>query len=415
MKRIIINFDGTWSNSDHSAYTSNVVKLARAILPRDANGVVQISLYEEGIGNSGGWLHQRITGALGLGVDERIKTAYRFIAQNFEPGDELYVFGYSRGAFQARSLVGFICLCGVLRSTSLEMLNQAWAGYQTNKGDASAPAFTAIRAHAEYPVATKCLALWDTVGNLGVPTGLGLPAEASRFQFHDTSLHPHIDVALHALAIDEPRSGFRPTLWTASQSRPLRPGQVVEQMWFPGSHSDIGGGWRETGLSDISLLWIAARVGAVTGLAIDGEHLLRSTMPDALAPQHIVTSGPHGAEHWLPFIRTIKGKSPGAGPVRSALLGHWRTYQPPEGEAPVNEFIHESALQRWGNRIEAIRKGRHSETIYRPANLLPIIADIDVANRQLIRDQPPVTAPSSTHARSGIDETENVGTVRVTL
>lgn len=384
MKRIIVLLDGTWSSADHTAYTSNVVKMARAVLPRDANGVAQISLYEEGIGNNGGWLQRRIAGTLGLGADERIKTAYRFISQNFEPGDELYIFGYSRGAFQARSLVGFICLCGVLRPTSLGMLNDAWVCYQLNKGNTSAPAFAAIRCLAEYPVATKCLALWDTVGNLGVPTGLGLPAEVSQFRFHDTSLHPHIDVALHALAIDEPRSGFRPTLWTVSQNRSLRPGQLVEQMWFPGSHSDIGGGWKETGLSDISLLWMAAKVRSVTGLAVDEEHLRRSTMPDALAPQHMVTSGLHAAERCLPYIRIIKGNSSGAGTVRSALLGKGRTYQPPEEELPINEFVHASALQRWGNRVEAIHMGQRSLTTYRPANLEPIIASSDVADDRVV-------------------------------
>ncbi|MGA9346311.1 MAG: DUF2235 domain-containing protein [Nocardioidaceae bacterium] len=266
MKRLVVCCDGTWNKPD-SAHITNIEKIARTIQtdPSASGGVQQLVLYVGGVG-IGYKLDQLLGGAFGSGLFNNVKTAYRFLALNYEEGDEIFVFGFSRGAYTARSLVGMIGYVGLLtrRSVIADKLPEAVTRYQRKQPAAGAfgasnEEFKRDFCHADIP--TKFIGVFDTVGALGVP-GM-LPKD---HQFHDINLGDSVQCARQALAIDEQRMVFAPCLWEAPE-RPEDPDRV-KQVWFEGAHSDVGGGYGETGLSDTALLWMASEANQ-RGLVFD--------------------------------------------------------------------------------------------------------------------------------------------------
>jgi uncharacterized protein (DUF2235 family) len=261
MKRLVVCCDGTW-NEPASDNVTNIEKIARTVStdPDQCDQVQQLVLYVGGVG-IGYKLDRLLGGAFGSGLFNNVKTAYRFLALNYEEGDEIFAFGFSRGAYTARSLVGMIGFIGLLTRESLvaNKLPEAVDRYQRkepkNGGFGSSnEEFKRDFCHPKTP--TKFLGVFDTVGALGVP-GL-LPKD---HQFHDINLGDSVECARQALAIDEDRMVFAPCLWNA----PTRP-ERVRQVWFEGAHSDVGGGYPQTGLSDTALLWMvgeASRQGLV--------------------------------------------------------------------------------------------------------------------------------------------------------
>ena len=325
MKRIVVCLDGTWNDNRTGSTLTNVAKLHHAIVGSDANGVRQIAHYVVGIASTAGETAQFLKGAVGVGVDDRIRKAYELLAADYEPGDEIYLIGFSRGAFEARSLGGLITLFGVAKSIKEFPFDKAWSLYRRRAAGRSEPALAELRAAAHYPVRIKCVGVWDTVGNLGNPFSSGGPI-GRRFKFHDTRLSDNIDVGLQALSIDEIRGPFRPALWTLPKDQTLPQHQHVEQVWFAGTHADVGGGFRETGLSDIALLWMAERATATTGIAFDMAELAKTTRPDPLGAQH--TSATGSIFRWsrlFPFVRLVKQAVEGISPLRRSLFGTWRT------------------------------------------------------------------------------------------
>jgi uncharacterized protein (DUF2235 family) len=263
MKRLVVCCDGTW-NEPASAHVTNIEKIARTVCtdPGRTDGVQQLVLYVGGVG-IGYKLDRLLGGAFGSGLFNNVKTAYRFLALNYEDGDEIFVFGFSRGAYTARSLSGMIGLVGLLTRDSLvaDKLPEAVGRYQRRKPAAgwsgcSNEEFKRDFCHPLTP--TKFLGVFDTVGALGVP-GI-LPKD---HQFHDINLGDSVECARQALAIDEDRMVFMPCLWQA----PDRP-ERVKQVWFEGAHSDVGGGYAETGLSDTALLWMVGEANR-QGLVFD--------------------------------------------------------------------------------------------------------------------------------------------------
>ena len=263
MKRLVVCCDGTW-NEPASAHITNIEKIARTICtdPVRCDGVQQLVLYVGGVG-IGYKLDRLLGGAFGSGLFNNVKTAYRFLALNFEEGDEIFAFGFSRGAYTARSLVGMIGMIGLLTRESMidDKLPEAVGRYQrqrpkTGWSGSSNAEFKRDFCHAATP--TKFLGVFDTVGALGVP-GM-LPKD---HQFHDINLGDSVQCARQALAVDESRMVFAPCLWQA----PTRP-ERVKQVWFEGAHSDVGGGYAETGLSDTALLWMASEASR-EGLVFD--------------------------------------------------------------------------------------------------------------------------------------------------
>src|SRR6201992_4243353 len=171
MKRLVICCDGTWNNADSRSPETNVALLARSVHATQATGgVMQVVLYLRGVGTSGLQTEVLIEGMTGLGLDENIRSAYMFIAQNYLPGDEISLFGFSRGAYTARSLAGFIGACGILKRQRLGDLAKAWRYYRRGPLPHSPQDFVRLNQSDAHTDATiKFLGVWDTVGALGVP------------------------------------------------------------------------------------------------------------------------------------------------------------------------------------------------------------------------------------------------------
>lgn len=269
MKRLILCCDGTWNSADQvndgAPCPTNVVKLGYRVAKRDG-ATLQVIYYGQGVG-TGNAIDRFTGGAFGDGLEDNIHDAYRFLVANYEPGDELYVFGFSRGAFTARSIGGMIRKCGILRRDGVRQYAEAVALYRGSEhpDDPGPVAFrTRYSVMAQEDIPIRFIGVWDTVGSLGIPLR-GLRAlTRGKHQFHDTELSENVEFAYHALAINEHRAPFEPTLW---QYKP-KPNQRVEQVWFCGAHSDVGGGYASSELSDIALDWMVQKARG-TGLAFD--------------------------------------------------------------------------------------------------------------------------------------------------
>lgn len=369
MKRILCFFDGTWNSADDTAIT-NVVKLCRAVPEIARDGVRQVAHYIVGIATEKGYGDLKFAaGAVGWGVAERILTGYRELAKSYVPGDEIYVFGFSRGAYQARSLAGFVSLVGVLAPDNLGRVEEAWTHYRQHGGDTAQPGLAQLRALGTWPARIRLVGVWDTVGNLGLP--FAVTTDISRdLAFHSSELSPNVDVGLHALSIDEPRGSFSPTFWTARKGAALPEGQIVEQVWFPGDHANVGGGWPDSALSDISLLWMAERAVATTGVDIDIGRLARDAAPDPLGLAVLPTSDRlFRVNNFLPYVRLIGQNRRGIAPMRRTFLGSWRVGVLPSSVSVVGENVHPSAVARFGKLVPLRYAEDTQRVVYEPRPL----------------------------------------------
>lgn len=270
-RRLVVFLDGTWNHPDQKdrgkTKPSNVTKLARAVQPLADDGRFQVTYYDDGVGTSYG-LDKWIGGGLGVGLAKNIREAYRFLAYNYRDGDEIYVFGFSRGAYTARSLAGFIERVGMLPKPGMYYMLQAFGLYEQRRPQADFDALFAAKDIVTRRARVHFIGVWDTVGAIGLPSRFFHALTGHRWNYHDVSLVPAIRHARHALAIDEKRKPFRPTLW----SDPVRADQTLEQRWFPGVHSNIGGGYSKDGLANHALHWMADEAARV-GLDLDREFL----------------------------------------------------------------------------------------------------------------------------------------------
>ena len=205
-------------------------------------------------------------GVTGRGIEKNIRDLYQFLSASYEPDDEIYLFGFSRGAYTVRSLVGMIRNVGILTSSNTDKIDEAWALYrsrgQKDHPDAEGP--KQFKEEFSHSANITFLGVWDTVGALGIPTGLLRIPTLRKHRFHDVRLSSIVLNAFQALAIDEHRQPFSPSIW----SGPAKPGQTVEQVWFPGVHSDIGGGNTNDGLADVAFDWLTSKARNC-GLALD--------------------------------------------------------------------------------------------------------------------------------------------------
>lgn len=270
-RRLVVFLDGTWNHPDQKdrgkTKPSNVTKLARAVKPLAADGRFQITYYDDGVGTSWG-LDKWVGGGLGVGLAKNIREAYRFLAYNYRDGDEIYVFGFSRGAYAARSLAGFIERVGMLPKAGMFYMLQAFELYERRSPQEAIDSLLASKEILTQRARVHFIGVWDTVGAIGLPSRFFHTLTGHRWNYHDVSLVPAIRHARHALAIDEKRKPFRPTLWTD----PRRDDQTLEQRWFPGVHSNIGGGYQKDGLANHALHWIADEA-AQAGLDLDRKFL----------------------------------------------------------------------------------------------------------------------------------------------
>ncbi|WP_051279343.1 DUF2235 domain-containing protein [Hellea balneolensis] len=267
MKRIIFCFDGTWQNLSQR-FTTNVALTAGAVLTEDAHGIGQLVYYDEGIGNARGvWpaLSSKLGGAFGTGLEDDIREAYRFLCLNYRTGDEIFVFGFSRGAFTARSFCGLLQHCGLLKRDALSYEDFMIMEYRSRSTNILE--FKNIKKSNcfNYGMSPKIkyLGVWDTVCALGLPEAFKLSKRYNvKYKFHDINLTDNIQTARHAVSIDEIRNMFPVELWEQNEiekrnsQNQLELSPAFEQLWFAGDHGNVGGGTNNPGLSNISLEWI---------------------------------------------------------------------------------------------------------------------------------------------------------------
>lgn len=343
-RNLVICCDGTWNTPTQRdrvlVVPSNVVKMARAVVDTDPKRQPS-AYYDSGVG-TGDKLDKWTGGALGIGLSENIQQAYRYIADHYQDGDHLFLFGFSRGAYTVRSLAGLIGRCGLTLAEDLEAVTRAYDLYRQAtdaQGKARAEEF---KMKQRQPM-IHFLGVWDTVGALGVPalSRYGLLRKMVRnlstgsnyaHGFHDESLGSHIVHAYQALAIDEQRGPFEPSVWKTDGTGRTN----VEQVWFAGVHSNIGGGYIDAGLSDHAFMWMAVKAMSA-GLELDRRYLAMRVEPDC-----------HGElrDSMTLLYRVVPRH------VRQIGLPH-----------ALNERIHRSAINRM----------RHATNNYRPANLLQAV------------------------------------------
>jgi hypothetical protein len=298
-KRIILLLDGTWNDADVGPFDTNIVRLREIIArsldtktpsslsPSDSSQIgapttklvsgrtfqgqtEHIVFYERGVGT--GPLLDRIKGgSFGEGLSGNIRRAYKFLSFFYEPGDQIFIFGFSRGAYTARSLVGYVAAAGLLKRESCTTENErkSWTYYRTDPNDRLPGIWTELTPFMNDRDALRieCLGVFDTVGALGVPLPEFYRINRQSYEFHNVDLSSITSVNLHALAIDEHREPFAPSVWRKPKFKAFS--TVTEQVWFTGSHADIGGGYIKEerrgaahlkALDDITLDWMLKRV-----------------------------------------------------------------------------------------------------------------------------------------------------------
>lgn len=296
-KTLLFFSDGTWNgvgqddDGDGVPDVTNVLKLFGMLCGRDdtsllklrdeqertfANGgsVQQVAKYIHGVGDSDNWLVKVLGGAFGSGVVTRIVRGYTFVSRQYEPGDDIVLVGFSRGAYTVRALAGLIAAKGLLDSTKTDLDDRqqayrlgcaAWESHRKviaeriggitrlRQALSELPRFfdnADVEGLLTGPVGIKCVAVWDTVGALGIPRYDGDDMRIDTFQFADSVLSDRVQFGLHAVAIDEQRRDFTPTLWQQRTG--------ITQMLFAGAHADVGGGYpsTESGLANTTLHWM---------------------------------------------------------------------------------------------------------------------------------------------------------------
>lgn len=383
--RLVVCFDGTWNTPDSGAKPTNVTRMVRAIPPEDGQGTRQLVFYDKGVGTGGGRLDRAFAGATGKGLTENVIDGYRFVANNHTGDDEIYIFGFSRGAYTARSLAGLIGLAGLLTPHQLGAdLSKVLEIYRNRNLEsdgkhAQVDAMNLPGRRRDVPIA--CVGVWDTVGSLGIPTDFARRLSVvQKYHFHDVQLGKQIRVGLHAVAIDEKRAAFSPTLWVSETGEPHDKEQKVEQVWFAGAHSNVGGSYPDSGLSDIAFDWMCKRVTKLTGLVLDFTPYTEAEPGDFGAPDIDSRSLFYKGSVVYPYERIINREIPSYGGFLAWFRQRFRSLDrrniPPDNLRTVNEMLHVSVLQRWG--LDGVphdcKDPDHCESVpYRPVNLAEVV------------------------------------------
>lgn len=313
-RNLALFFDGTWNKPQQlHSHNTNVYLMYQATQLSDS-----FKWYDQGVGSR--W-HDRFRGGLfGVGLSKNIQQAYKFLCYRYRPGDRIFLFGFSRGAYTARSLAGLIRKCGLLNPDLVDIyhekphediISQAYEFYRRRDPVPDAPDVLEFRLKYSRKAEIEFVGVFDTVGSLGVPSSLLRVAKEwgfehlsglfedfrERYRFHDTRLSRIINRAYHAVAIDEFREDFNVSLW----DQKTRPDQVLEQVWFAGAHSDIGGGYSDRGLANLALGWMSEKAREA-GLPVG---TVGSTNPTGAELLHDSYQG----EFKLvpPFVRQVQG------------------------------------------------------------------------------------------------------------
>jgi len=245
-KNIVICCDGT--GNEYCDKKSNVVKLFEIIEKHSSD---QVAYYDPGVGTMGSrvavtkpgkWLTRVLGLAFAYGLTRNIEEAYEFLMDNYNGGDKVFLFGFSRGAYTVRALAGLIMKCGLLHRNSRNQIPYATKLYRQRKIKSDSEIAVGFRDTFSRICIPHFIGVWDTVKTTG---------PFKRYRFSDLALNENIKFGYHALAIDEKRAKFLRVPWSQAA-----PGQTIEQVWFPGVHCDVGGSYSECGLSNIALKWM---------------------------------------------------------------------------------------------------------------------------------------------------------------
>jgi uncharacterized protein (DUF2235 family) len=310
-RNLILCSDGT-GNSAGKGRGTNVWRIYEALArPSESKDdwPLQLSIHDDGVGTSGIKFLALLGGAFGLGLARNVRELYTWLARNYREGDKIFLFGFSRGAFTVRCLAGMICRLGIpIRPKEEEMdatVREAWSTFKwCQSGSETAEEEAKKIRDSSHRPNIHFIGVWDTVDAYGLPfDGLRvLVVKATQIfnrfrltrwlawtKWGDNKLHEDVLKACHALAIDDERVTFHPVLWDEKGSEGPRPGNPdprIEQVWFPGMHSDVGGGYPRGSLARVTLDWMMAKAYD-EGLRFDPKSVdaVRSEM-NWLGPMH---------------------------------------------------------------------------------------------------------------------------------
>jgi uncharacterized protein (DUF2235 family) len=357
--------DGTWNRPEANTSVWRTKLLAA---DSGAEGAGQVAYYHEGVGSK--WYTRIHGGAIGAGLSANVAHAYGWLMEHYSEGDQVFLFGFSRGAFTARTLAGMIARCGLLHPGAPLSVGEVLRRYRDSKpGTVGAsrsllelgwlsqeeksrlPQFDGWLLTHSRRVEIHFIGVWDTVGSLGIPVG-AVRGLSKSYQFHNTNPSVLYRNMFQALAIDEHRSPYRANLWTGFQPKgeelaTLKPDQRLEQRWFVGAHSNVGGGYRSDPLALVPLAWLLAKatesgLGFKRVLPLTGdEHMgaVRDSFGEFLKGAYRLIR--LGRRHYRPI-----GAEPRPTRTRPGLSHN------------LNETIDQSVIRRW-----------QTDPGYRPKNL----------------------------------------------
>jgi uncharacterized protein (DUF2235 family) len=283
-KKIILCADGTWNTPHGPAELPNDTNVRKIYLLMSGDAS-QLKYYDSGVGTDGTPFEHFFGGAMGEGLFQKVQDGYEFLSYVWDPGDEIFLFGFSRGAYTARSLAGMIAFFGVPnKNLDNETIRRIFSAYRIADHAARLDAKASLtKEYALNDVKVRMVGVWDTVGALGIPGHLFGDFDQARYGFLDTTLNPCIQNAYHAVSIDERRSSFLPTLWTSADGSPRANDAQLTQVWFPGVHCDVGGSYAESELSNITLRWMVDNAKAC-GLVFDEDAVAACLGPKPFKP-----------------------------------------------------------------------------------------------------------------------------------
>jgi len=413
-KKLVVCCDGTWNTPRTETNIFRTYRFLRERLGmptevtnkegvrtcggKAADGSEVVLFYDAGVGTD--WFSRLLGGGAGVGLSDNVRDAYHFLGHNFVPGSEIYLFGFSRGAYTARSLCGFIKAAGLLDKPSVKDVWRVYmdcyvtevhaapgvvvrpAGWSLDKirdwlvekaGDAvgrlGGTDVAKLPTHGD--VRIKFIGVYDTVGALGVPIPAASHVNEPIVGFHNTTLSDTVENAVQALAVDEKRGPYVPALWTQAANAVALAGQSVLQVWFPGVHSDIGGGYHDKGIGDIT--WdFMMRQAADKGLVIDPNRRTPDLNLHPLPPQHESFN-----EQWRKLSDQFKLIPQNVRAIGPKIIG-------PGGEeltVATQVMLHPSLVDRLGKHCTTIldeAPDRREQGEYRPGNVqavaLPVFA-----------------------------------------
>ena len=324
-QKLILLFDGTWNDPEDQ---TNVYRVARRLHDDDGD-VKQRFYYDPGVGTS---KFQRLSGGIfGYGLSKNLLKGYDWLARRYREGDEIWIFGFSRGAYTARSLVGLIRKCGLVHVVTPALLDKAERLYRDKDLHPDSETCQAFKDNFSRQPRIHFLGVWDTVGALGVP---GTNMFKSKYDWHDTALSSIVDRAYQAVALDEHRAAYNVSLWTSTDGKKKPHNLDVEQRWFIGAHANVGGGYGpEDLLDDITLNWMLEKAENA-GLKVDQYDVAEDAWKTA--PK----------DSFAEFLWGIYAKF-----KRIRQTGNGRFYRQyskgMEGKPAVNVSVDDSVWKRW--------------------------------------------------------------------